>query len=599
MSGLMNSLYLGTSGLKTSQNALNTTAHNLANVDTKGYTRQQVILQDKQYKTVSTNHVSVNQLGAGVEVQLVRTVRDQFYDKQYRVETGRKGFYDVQYAAIDEIETVLGETEGEAFQDTMEDLWSAFSELVNDPSNITNRTTAVNTCKVFLERAQQIESQIKDYQQVLNADIKQKVNRINFLGSQIVELNKAIRSVEAGGVQNANDYRDARNLLLDELSGLINISYRELPDGTVTVNAEGVNFVTRDDYVRMEVEPLNKDSVLLKPVWPSIDQDVFTDLSDCNTIHNTDIGSLKGILVGRGEYVANYTDIPIAPEKKNFETEKEYQAALKSYEAAVEKYNKNVEKSSIMSFQAKFDQLVHGVVTAINDILCPNTTIEVEIDGKKQTITVLDTENAPIGMGEGNQIQGTELFTRSGMSRYEEIEVTKLDKDGNPVLDANGDVVKMTVYKYNEENVNDKASLYTLSQIEINEEVLANVNLLPLSSNKVTGEYDTSVVEKINNIWNSEFATLDPNSLTKHTFKDFYTALVGDIATRGNTYKVIAENQETMVNTIENSRVAITGVASEEELTNMIKFQHAYNASSKYINTVSQMLDTIINTFLS
>ena len=87
--------------------------------------------------------------------------------------------------------------------------------------------------------------------------------------------------------------------------------------------------------------------------------------------------------------------------------------------------------------------------------------------------------------------------------------------------------------------------------------------------------------------------------MTKHTFKDFYTALVGDIATRGNTYKVIAENQETMVNTIENSRVAITGVASEEELTNMIKFQHAYNASSKYINTVSQMLDTIINTFLS
>ncbi len=591
MSGSMSSLYIGVSGLATSQNALNTTAHNLANIDTKGYTRQQVILQDNKYQTVSTNAVSVNQVGNGAMVQLVRTVRDQFYDKQYRVESGRKGFYDAQYAAVSEIENVLGETDGEAFQNSLEDMWGAFSELVNDPSNITNRTTAVNTCKVFLERAQQIQNQISDYQQTLNANITKQVNRINEIGAQIVELNNAIRMIEASGVEHANDYRDSRNLLLDELSGIVKISYRELKNGTVTVDIEGVNFVSNDGYMKMGVAPMNEDSVLLKPVWPELEQDVFTVLGPYTTNHNTDIGSLKGMLVSRGDNIADYTAIPIAPDKSKYANEQDYQKALGKYEQEVDKYNQTVGCSSIMSFQAKLDQLVHGIVTSINDILCPNKEIEVEIDGVVQKIKVLDEEKAPIGMGEQNQIPGTELFSRSGMSRYESIEVTMTDKDGNKVT--------KTVLRYNEENKEDKASLYTLSQIQINEDVIKNVNLLPLNSTTSLGEYDATVVQKINDMWGKEFATLDPNTLTKHTFKEYYTALVGEVGSVGNTYGIIAENQQTMVSGIDNSRMQVTGVSSEEELSNLIKYQHAYNASSRYINTVSQMLDSLMNAFFS
>ena len=194
-------------------------------------------------------------------------------------------------------------------------------------------------------------------------------------------------------------------------------------------------------------------------------------------------------------------------------------------------------------------------------------------------------------MGEQNQIPGTELFSRSGMSRYESIEVTMTDKDGNKVT--------KTVLRYNEENKEDKASLYTLSQIQINEDVIKNVNLLPLNSTTSLGEYDATVVQKINDMWGKEFATLDPNTLTKHTFKEYYTALVGEVGSVGNTYGIIAENQQTMVSGIDNSRMQVTGVSSEEELSNLIKYQHAYNASSRYINTVSQMLDSLMNAFFS
>ncbi|MDO5520764.1 MAG: flagellar hook-associated protein FlgK [bacterium] len=591
MSGSMSSLYVGVSGLKTSQNALNTTAHNLANIDTTGFTRQQVLIKDQSYKTVSMNNVSTNQVGNGTGIQLVRTVRDQFYDKQYRLEAGRQGFYDVQYSAVAEIENVIGETEGEEFRASLDDLWTSFSELVNDSTDIVQRQTAINTSKVFLERASQIQKQIDDYQKSLNSQIISKVDTINSIGKQIADLNIKIRGFEASGIQHANDLRDTRNLLLDKLSSLVNISYKEVADGTVHVSVEGVGFVDGDSSIEMGVTVVNEDSTLLKPVWPSLDQDVYTSVGEYNTQKNTDIGSLKGILAARGDFVANYTSIPKAPNKDDFGTEAEYNKAYSAYEKDVAEYNAVIESSSIMSFQAKFDQLVHGVVTAINDILCPNVTGTIMKDGKPVTVKYLDEANAPIGMGEGNKIPGTELFSRSGTPRYYKETVT--------LVDENGVETEKELWIYNEEDPSKPETLYTLGQMEINEDVLSNPNLLPLGNSAGTGDYDASVVEKINAMWSEAFSTLDPNSLTNYTFKEYYVALVGDVAGKGNTFSVIAENQETMVNSIDNSRLSITGVSQEEELTNLIKYQHAYNASSRYISTVNSMLESVINSFFS
>ena len=103
---LMGSLYVGSSGLQTSQNALNTTAHNLSNVDTPGYTRQQVQLSGKSYLKLSTNPKAVNnrQTGLGVTYSRVKYVRDYFLDQTYRRESGRSMFYEVSTGVLEQIE---------------------------------------------------------------------------------------------------------------------------------------------------------------------------------------------------------------------------------------------------------------------------------------------------------------------------------------------------------------------------------------------------------------------------------------------------------------------------------------------------------------
>ena len=108
MANSMGSLFIGVSGLQTSQNALNATANNLANVDTEGYVRERILQEDRNYLTVNTSTaISYQQTGLGVKIGDVIHARDIFLDKMYRTQNGRSGFYSTTFEAIDEVQTLF------------------------------------------------------------------------------------------------------------------------------------------------------------------------------------------------------------------------------------------------------------------------------------------------------------------------------------------------------------------------------------------------------------------------------------------------------------------------------------------------------------
>lgn len=576
--GLMSSLYTGVSGLNVSQNALNTTAHNLANVSTKGFVRQQIVQADNSYIKFGVTAVSTLQYGLGVNIETVRQVRNMFLDKSYRQEIGRQGFYSAQYETVNEVESMFGELEGVAFQDSLANLWTSLQELAKEPDAIEVRATLVENAKSFLERATTISNQLESYQTNLNSQISDKVNKVNDIATQIHKLNERICHYESNGVENANDLRDQRNNLLDELGGLVNITYKENATGVITVNAEGYPLVTESLTYKMGTAAVSDTSSLLKPIWTSYgDIDVFNMNSIPSTTGNTDVGSLKGLLFSRGTKEANYTDIPV---KENYASEADYQAAVNDF-------NKQINTSVIMTVQAQFDQLIHGVVTAINDIFSPNKKVSVDDGfGNMIDIYILDEENAPMGMDEPDYTKGEALFNRKSTDRYTlQTGVTYVDEDGNTIT---GDI-----RVYNEEDKSDIYSLFTLGEIEVNPAITNNYSKLPLSANK-SGEVDIKTTNALIDLWNKSFASVSPNSLSVSNFKDYYTNFIGDLANRGNELQSISENQATMVGNIDDQRQMTAGVSSDEELTNLIKFQHAYNASSRFINVIDEMLEHII-----
>ncbi len=573
---LMGSLYIGASGLQTSQNALNTTAHNLSNVDTKGYTRQQVQQSDRRYTTLSRTDsaISYQQYGLGVVYSRAKQVRDIFLDKTYRRESGRSMFYKVSTEVMEEVEGQLGELNGEAFQTNMTDFWTAIEELSKDPASSVTQGLLVQRASEFIERAHDIYSGLSSYQNNLNIQIKNQVDKINKYGNQIIALNDQIRAIECGGIEHANDLRDVRNRILDELAELTNMSCEEDRTGCVSVKIEGVDFVKGNSCYEIGMK-VDETTGFYTPFWPqnasyvvkadgtreyNIDgAEVFDLTIEVSSDLGTDVGGLKAMLLARGDHRADYTDI------------------AKDYDS--------VSQSVVMNIQAEFDQMIHNVVSKINSILADAAGVvkgDLTLDDGTKLEGVRYCEVKEEGYLRNDDGSPIQLFAKIATDGYYKVEAT--DADGN----------KAEYWVYKEENMKEGDSLYTIANLQIDPGLMQKPS--KLGFRLPDGSEDNAIVEALKYAFTEEAYTLNPNVLKKTNFIDYYDDLVAQVANSGYMFRSIYENQTTTVESTYNAREQVIGVCTDEELSNMIKFQNAYNASSRYINVVSEMIEHIINT---
>ena len=599
---LMGSLYVGSSGLKTSQNALNTTAHNLTNIETTGYVRQQVQQSTKSYMTLSIDVKSVNnkQTGLGVTYSRVKHIRDFFLDKAYRRESGRSMFYQVSSEVMEEVESQLGEMNGEAFQATLTDFWTAIQELAKDPASSVTQGLLVQRAAEFIQKAEAVYDGFCSYQNNLNAQVKDQVDKINSYGKQLTALNQAIRAIEAGGIESANDMRDARDQILDELSKMADIDFGEDMHGDVWVKLEGMDFVKGDSYYEIGLD-VDDSTGFYTPFWfqnatyrtlPNGTREyiiegaeVFNLNKEISSDLNTDIGGLKAILLARGDHRANYTDV-----------------------ADPEKYQK-VSQSVLMNIQAEFDQLIHNVATKVNEILAGAAGVKtgyIEVTDangntslKKVNYCLADS-NGYMRKDDGSPIQ---MFGKVSSEGYEKVTLAGpiRDENGNPLLDGNGNQVVpggTECWVYIEENSADPDAdplgLYTIKNLQVDAELMQKPSMLGFRLED--GSEDKATAEALKDAFLEESYSLNPNVKKKASFVDYYDDLVAQVANSGYAFRSIFVNQENTVESIYSAKEQVAGVSSDEELSNMIKFQNAYNASSRYINVVDQMLEHLLNT---
>lgn len=627
---LLTSFAVGVTGIHSAQTSINTASHNLANAQTPGYSRQQEVITDLTYNTLGLDgRNSLKQVGLGSKVQMTRQIRDIFLDKQYRLEVGRQSFYQVQYETAVEIQDLFGEMEGVEFVDKIEEYWKVCQELQKYPESIVNRELFISASEAFLEAAQTLSQTLNAYQTNLNARIQKQVNRINEIGEEIKALNLQIARSEISTEQ-ANDYRDARNLLMDELGELTYFTYEEDTNGTMSIWIEnaplvsgGLSFHMGTERMEEAIKGTDETTLnnLYNVVW--LDNgcgDVYDMSRPYSYESKTDVGSLRGILTVRGAFVADYTDMPVKPEMADYTDdagvldEDAYNKAVTAYEKEVEAYNNGTGASLITKIQSQFDLLIHGIVTTVNDILCPNIEVELTVEYKAQNgetieagkYKMLDLYKCPVG-ADDNATVGEELFCRGSVPRYTIIDVPDgydfpaTDENGNPLLDEDGHQKTIKVYQlyvYNEEEISDPSTLYSVSELKMNQKVLQNYSYLEVQMNPNTGNpgaaYDREAFTKLLNAWDKEFAVLDPNTLTSYNFVNYYKEMIGDLGTQGMVWESMLDRCITETESTEDKRQQVMGVSAEEELTELIKFQYCYKAASRYITVIDEMLNNLI-----
>jgi len=563
------SLYVGAAGIRTAQTALDITANNLVNIDTKGYVREQVLFTDDTYSFFQGAAVSDQYKGSGVKIADVIHTRDMFLDKAFRSENSRYAFYAASYDAVTEVEDFLQEATGTAFSEALNDLYVAFQEYSKDPSDTVNQNLVVQKASLFLTREQNLYQGLAKYQSTINTKIRDDVTRINDLAEQIHDLNLKIERIEAGKTETAMDLRDQRDHAVDELSKLANITCVETVEGVYHIKLEDKDFI--DDF-NIYPMALHTDTVtgFVTPYWPHLSDTTRDDyypvynLANISAAHNTDKGEVKALLLARGNTRGTWYDMDGLTQ---------------------EQYEKGLANSVMMNSEAELDTLTHTIITAINDLLSPLKTYDgadvtgVDKDGKTVTIKagmrIADTENTAVGSDK--EIPARELFVRRGIERYTEVTL--------------GDGSKM--YVYNEEDKSDFSKVYTTRSLEINQELVENRTLLSHLTQNNAIDYELG--NKLTAIWEDSSYTLNPSDRTPCTFTGFYTKYVGEVANVGSIYRTTSQSLQNTSETIDNNRQAVIGVSSDEELTNMIKYQQAYNASSRYINVLSEMIEHLLS----
>lgn len=550
---LFGSLYIGVSGLRTSDNALNTTAHNMSNLDTQGYTRQQVQQGTRNYVT-HAKYTTKNwiQTGLGVNYTRTRQERNAILDRNCRREAGRQSFYDISSAALEEIEYILGESnEGHEFSEALsgdQGLWVAVQELAKDPTLSANQNLFVTKAYEFLTKAQKVYNSLCEYQDNMNTKVMTDVGKINSYAQEIEALNRAIMRVE-GGPEHANDLRDRRNYLLDELGKIGSITYSEDMTGYVSVRFEQVDLV-KGSMVNEMCLYQDPQTGFYTPYWkmlakfdkfdengvPIVSEEniegakVFDLTQKISSEYNTDIGSLKSTLFARGDHRATYGELD------DINSDGVYEENW---------YHSHIEQSIVMNTQAQFDRLVHIVTTKINSVL-------------------EDAAN-----------RATALNPDSNYLR---------DKDGNPYQ----------LFQLVAEDDGTPSTSWTVRNIVLNQELRQNPSLLTF---RLDDHFeDNETMEALKKAFEEAIYTLNPNVTTPVCFKDYYKSLVSQIANTGAVFRAVQDNQNVATDALLYAREQIVGVSSDEELTNMIMYQNAYNASSRYINVISEMMDHLLST---
>ncbi|MEZ5359437.1 MAG: flagellar hook-associated protein FlgK [Candidatus Zixiibacteriota bacterium] len=292
MSGLFQGLEVGKRALLTHQLSMSTIGHNMANVGTEGYTRQRV-----RVVTAMPIEMANYNVGNGVTAQSIEHVRDLFLTSQYRRENKSLGEWTYKEKTLSQIEQFFSEPSDNSLGDAMDSFWDSWTTLASgDADSSTPRNQIISDATTMINSFHSLDTQLRELLTTTDQDVVLRVNEINEYAKQIANLNRLVASEELGG-KNANDLRDQRDLLIDELSNLVDVKTQERANGTTTVYISGLAIVENDDTFELGTQAVksNNNTVTHKIVW-----------RDTKTTVKITGGELKGLLDMRDSTVSGY-----------------------------------------------------------------------------------------------------------------------------------------------------------------------------------------------------------------------------------------------------------------------------------------------------
>lgn len=598
-------------GVQAANAKLNTTANNIANVDTKGYTRQEATQVASDALRISQSY---GMAGTGVTVTDINQVRNEFYDVKYWQAQTNLGQYDMKMYYMYQIEDYFTDKDTvEGFEPIFSAMFDSLEEVYKQAGTPSTKTqfigAAGDLCEYFNAQATNLEK----LQLGVNEEIKNKVDEINSIAEQIATLNKQINTIEVNHLR-ANELRDKRNLLIDQLSKIVDVEVRETPIYTTPGGTEKSGIYTYEvsiaggqilvqgyEYNTLECVARSAEEKVNQSDADGLFEIKWSNTMDFNLYGANLGGELKGLIEVRDGNNEEYF---------HGTTKKVDDNGDGTYTVTIEVPNKDY-----LTDMNKCTLPDSGQLTLVNtkykysgfefDGTNPPTyTFTIKPDAGQAAPTIFDGKEASVGtkidyQGIPYYQEQMNEWVRIFAKAMNDIEKTAVDEEGNPaeVLFTAKDKVNGTEIKFDDSLADNKykssdSDYYRLTagNLSINNEMVKDASKFGTTVDIKKGGDAQDVTELLLTVQD------DKNKVNFRgcSAKEFLQCITSDIALSANNAKTFTENYTNINKSVSQTRLSISGVDNDEEALHLVKFQEAYNLSAKVMQIMTEIYDRLI-----
>ncbi len=620
-------LNIAYTGLLGANAGLNTTANNISNAETDGYSRQEV---NQVAAAAIRTYTTYGCAGAGVDVLSIERIHDDFYDQKYWSNNTHTGEYSMKEYYMNQIEDYFRDDDTtEGFTTVFNKMMDALAEVKKNPASDSTKAQFIGMADNLTQYFNSMANNLELVQKDVNSEIKVKIDEINSLGDEIAALNKQINVIELSGGR-ANELRDRRTLLVDQLSQVVDVEVAEYPivdSNDPTRETGGTQFIvkiaggqlfidTSESFnlkciARETYEKENQSDIdgLYDVYWVS--NKTTEALGEKFDLHNSLLGGeLRGLVDMRdgnnGENfqgtVTNVSAVAAGKQTVTISVDKDYLQDIDKLTLS--------DTGGIISFANQ--EYYYDSWTYNYDGTNYTYTFSIDLNRSEEPVTA-NKVGKEAAIGDSIRYQGVPyyqqqlnewvrifsnavnsimengyastgeagvlLFTGDTATDDEQLNIT------NRYTDALGNNIAATVT-----DADDSYYRLTGKNFSVLSAVVKNSNLLATKKAASDGvdNYD-NITDFINMTKDKDVASYRGSATC-----EFLTCVLSDVALNGNRAQTFHNNYENIGKSINNQRVSISGVDTDDEAVNLVKYQNAYTLASKMIQTLTEVYDRLI-----
>lgn len=579
MSSTFLGLQIGKSGLTAAQIALNITGQNLSNADTEGYTRQIVktsAIGPSGRDYVISQVTAASNVGQGVEVTSISQIRSNYLDQQFRDQYA--DFNSSEYTAqgLGYLEDLFNELDDDtSVTVSLADFFDALSDFADDPTSEAARTTVQQTALSMTENFNIIYNEMVDLYNNQNTSVKTVATEINELAKQLAELNGAIAKYELSG-QTANDLRDQRNLLLDKLSGYVGINCSTGANGMVKIQIAGETLVDgkicNEISVTTATDAINGICERLAEINGEISG---TGLTPALAAERDEL--CEAVQAISGKVLCN-VNVATGITSVTMEYVDQATMTLVSENLVSGAVNTAATAGAVSEYGGAEDEFVLNLGgTYLNDENVKSGELYAHMnlrDGDSSSHSGIPYYIGRLDDLAQSIVQTVNLCMNGGYTYPDE---------ENGYSSVTGDTVDLF------KDFSNSYSLVTAGNFSVSATVLDSVWNIAASDLPI--DLNAESTQSANNVIALQLADL----INKNDYSSSLDGLISHLGTTTKSSLSMLDTRQSLLESTENQRESISGVSVDEEAVNLIMYQQTYNACSRVITTMDEMLDKLIN----